>query len=78
MATTSCEVMPAGLSTSSNPPASGADVTIGRGFWLRRLGRLRLLDPRQQILDARGMRDAFVGAELDLGREPQPQRATNA
>src|SRR6476659_5709645 len=75
MATTSCEVMPAGLSTSSNPPASGAGVTIGRGFRSGRFRRLRVLDARQQVLDARGVSDALVGAERDLRREAQAKRA---
>src|SRR5690242_13002781 len=72
IATTSCDVTPGGLSTSSKPPTSVVGVSIGR----RRNGPL--FDLREEILDVRGVGDALVRLEGDFGREPQAQRLTNA
>src|SRR5262249_41113916 len=67
--TTSCDVTPAGLSTSNTPPGSVVGVSIG--------GWLGVLDLRKQVLDSRRVRDAFVGSEGDLRRQPQAERSSN-
>src|SRR5829696_4523965 len=70
-ATTSCEVTPAGLSTSSRPPAedSARRPRIGVAGLL--------LDLREQRLDARRAGDALVQLEDDVGGEPQAQGAAD-
>src|SRR5690606_9982969 len=67
--TTSCEVTPAGLSTSSRPSGVGGAV-IGRRFIALDLG--------EQRLDARGALDGLVEAEAQFRRELQAQRAADA
>src|SRR5215831_15781926 len=69
-ATTSCDVMPAGLSTSASPVTSVVRVSIR---WI-----LSILDLGEQRLDPRGPFDAVVGEKHDLGREAEPQRAPDA
>src|SRR5262249_5124213 len=49
---------------------SGATVSI--------VSRLRVLDFREEILDACGVRDAFVRAEADLWGEAKPERLPDA
>src|SRR5918912_590188 len=70
-ATTSCDVMPAGLSTRRMPSAARlAGVLIG--------GHGAVLDLGEQGLDAGGARDALVDLEGDLGGDAEPKRAPDA
>src|SRR6185312_7983971 len=70
MATTSCDVMPAGLSTRTNPSIVG--ILIAR----RRIdGRRVVAQTREERFDARRVLGRFVAAELDFRREAQAQRA---
>src|SRR6185437_10243619 len=70
IATTSWDVTPAGLSTSSRPSIAG--ILVGRG----RLVRLAFVAQlREQRFDARGVRGRFVPPEFDFGREPELERA---
>src|SRR5215212_6701073 len=77
--TTSCDVMPAGLSMSSMPsigrPSAPRRILL---FGTRIVGWPRVVDLRQQRFDARGVRHALIEVELDLGRQPQTKRATDA
>src|SRR5215213_5032333 len=68
MATTSWEVTPAGLSTSTTP-------SIVLVLWS---DSRFLLDLREQRLDARRARDALVHLERDLWCETQAQRTPHA
>src|SRR5688500_5290313 len=68
MATTSCDVIPAGLSTRASP-------SVRRVLIRRRLAAADLLEQR---LDPRGFRDALIALELDLGRRAKPQRLAEA
>src|SRR5215207_10074192 len=70
METTSCDVMPAGLSTSSNPPVSAVGVSIRRDS--------SVFDLREKILDAGRVGDAFIGLEADLGGKAQAKRTADA
>src|SRR6185437_13279456 len=68
MSTTSCEVIPAGLSTSSRP-----DVSPSSPFTVR----IFRLDLCQERLDARRFRGGLVDLEIELRGESQSQRATD-
>src|SRR5512146_2936291 len=68
--TTSCDVMPAGLSTSRRPPSSVVGVAGA--------GRVAIFELSEQGFDSRRARETVVHVERDLRREPQPQRATDA
>src|SRR5689334_16203455 len=70
IATTSCDVRPAGLSTSASPQTSAVRVSIRR--------HLAVLDLREERLDASRARHALVGQEHDLGGEAQMERAPDA
>src|SRR5205085_6394773 len=72
IATTSCDVTPGGLSTSSKPPASVVGVSIGKRW------NGSLFDLGEETLDVRRVGDALVSFETDFGSEPQTQRLTNA
>src|SRR3954468_15737780 len=77
--TTSWEVMPAGLSTSSRP-STGAPASEGRSvLGAATSGRgVLLLDVGEERLDARGAGDGVVFLELDLGSDPQLQLTRDA
>src|SRR6185437_2930283 len=68
ISTTSCDVMPAGLSTSSRP-----DTPVSSPFTVR-VFRLYL---RQERLDARCFRRCLVDLEIELGGQPQSQCAAD-
>src|ERR671924_1432430 len=68
MATTSCEVMPAGLSTSSSP--SVERLLIG--------GDSPITDLLEERLDSRGAGDAGVGVKGKLWSEAKTQGAPKA
>src|SRR5215510_469614 len=70
METTSCEVMPAGLSTSNTPPGSVVGVPIGGWF--------AVFDLSKEILDSGRAGDAFVRPKYDLGRKAQTQRTPDS
>src|SRR6478752_2833174 len=77
--TTSCEVMPAGLSTSSNPSTDEVPVPERSVvFSSLRCGSVLPLHVRQQRLDAGRARDRVVFLELDLRRHAKPERLRNA
>src|SRR5687767_6746168 len=68
MATTSCEVMPAGLSTSTSPSVEG--LLVG--------GDAAIADLLEKGLDAGGAGHARIGVKGELGREAQAQGASQA
>ena len=73
--TTSCEVTPAGLSTSSSAVNRSSPPHRRRRPACSAVELERLaLDLREQRLDARGALDARVVTELDLRREAQRER----
>src|SRR5688500_15361789 len=76
--TTSCEVIPDGLSTSSRPSIARPSA-IGRPVrdW-RVVAAALLLNLREQRFDSRRTRDALVELETDLGRQPKPEGTPDA
>src|SRR5919112_3443149 len=75
--TTSCDVIPAGLSTRRRPSVVDCLIAGRRGLIARVDGKLATY-LREELLDLGGVRDALVVAELDLGRDAEAQRATDA
>src|SRR5437868_8904728 len=65
----SCDVTPAGLSTSSKPSLAAVSITCLR----RRFSNLG-----QQSFDARSSRDSLVLLELNLRRNAKSQRTCNS
>src|SRR3982751_3928906 len=77
--TTSCEVMPAGLSTSSSPSTGGPafeECSVLVAATSRRC--VLLLDVGEERFDARGAGDGVVFLELDLGSDPQLELTRDA
>src|SRR5215510_221375 len=70
METTSCEVMPAGLSTSNTPHGSVVGVPIGGWF--------AVFDLSKKILDSGRAGDALVRPKHNLGRKAKAQRASDS
>src|SRR6185312_6204504 len=68
MSTTSFEVIPAGLSTSSRPDTSPSSPFTVRVF---------RLDLCQERLDSRRPGRSLVDLEIELGGKSQPQRAAD-
>src|SRR5687768_10507670 len=68
MATTSCDVIPAGLSTSTSPSVEG--LLVG--------GDAAITDLLEKCLDASRSRDAGIGLEHELGREAKAERPAQA
>src|SRR5687768_13827181 len=68
IATTSCEVIPAGLSTSSSPSVEG--LLVG--------GDAAIANLLEEGLDARGASDSRIGLKHQLRREAQTQGAAQA
>src|SRR5687768_1545251 len=66
--TTSCDVIPSGLSTRTTPSTVLALIVFGR----------RLAHLGEERLDLRSPRDAFVVLEGDLWRHAKPERAADA
>src|ERR1700736_2882016 len=77
--TTSCEVMPAGLSTSSSPSTSELSA-LERSvvFSSPRYGGVMFLDVGEERLDPRRPRDGIVFLELNLWRDTKLQLARYA
>src|SRR3954464_11153054 len=85
--TTSYDVIPAGLSTSSSPSTGAPDCAERSAFVASTSGRrVLLLDVGEERLDARRASDGVVLLELDLGchaqlqlaRDPRPQMRRDA
>src|SRR5258706_10683242 len=76
--TTSCDVMPAGLSTSRSPSVAASLIGWLDGLVRRGLRRGRLSHLRKQLLDVRRVRDALVVAKLDLRSDTEPERSSHA
>src|SRR4026209_661581 len=74
--TTSCDVIPAGLSTRRRPAVVDRLIAGRKGLIARIEGKLAT-HLRQKLLDLGGVRDALIVAELDLGRDAEAQRATD-
>src|SRR5512132_4031767 len=75
--TTSCDVIPAGLSTSSRPSVVDCPIA-GRSGPIARVDGELAAHLREELLDLRGVRNALVVAELDLGRRAEAQRSADA
>src|SRR5436190_6334817 len=75
--TTSCDVIPAGLSTSSRPSVVGC-LIFGRRRRIAGIGGTLATHLSEELLDLRGVRNAVVVAELDLWRNAEPKRAADA
>src|ERR1700686_2354712 len=75
--TTSCEVMPAGLSTSSSPStrreASARERSVV--FSSPRYGSVLFLDVGEERLNSRRTRDGIVFLELNFGRDTELELA---
>src|SRR5258708_14907854 len=76
--TTSCDVMPAGLSTSRSPSVAASLIGWLDGLVRRSLRPGRGSHLREQLLDVRPVRDALVVAELDLRSNAKSERTSHA
>src|SRR6185436_614653 len=77
--TTSCDVIPAGLSTSSSP-STGVEGSSLRSVVVRSTGcgGILLLHVGEERLDAGGAGDGVVFLELNLGRHAKLQLSRHA
>src|SRR4051812_44156515 len=74
--TTSCDVIPAGLSTSRRPSVVDCPID-GRRRRITGIGGALATHLREELLDLGGVRDAVVIAELDLRSDAKPERAAH-